>query len=399
MALATLFAVVACDTPEEPKAPVLITFNPTTVEFEGDGGEQTITLSAKESWTAKAEDKWLTLTTTSGEAGEAIEFTLSATRNNALAVREGKVTFAIGNQNVELTIEQAASTTLDFFINPQGGYPGSSRTPEMLDSNYGPGHKITLLAGSDQAVITLLDYDYANAGCDTYSYLTTHNYPPVAGDKENAPTQSGYVVNADMTYFIISGVTYRPFMPTELTDEKGKPYGFNMAWTTMPNMDTNVCEIRIPVEDDKGNKGVVVGGFDGKMGYVFTPPPTNFDLKMFGFTAFEYQGNENNVVTLQSNSFVNGSFILQLTTTDGNIINGEDTPYSVEDKTLDGYFWDAETGAKFEFEKGSASIVAEDAANNAYILSVKSDILFSAPGLYTYKLAAGEHKITISNLP
>lgn len=405
--VAMLFAV-ACEGPEGPETPSLVSINPSSIEFSAEGGEQTVTLTAKEDWTAKASAKWIIITSLMGDAGDAIEFEVIAEANKGLEARSGKVTFTVGGQKAELAVTQEAVSEdggqvgdiLEFFINPEGGYSGYSNKPvNLMSTGYGPGHQITLFAvstsGTNQATLALIDRDYEKAGCDSYTHLTTHNYPAVEGDKNNAPQTSGYVVDPEMSYFIINGVTYYPIIPDSPTDEEGKLYGFNVLWTQMPYSDINVCEMRIPVEDAKGNQKTVVGGLSGKLSYEFEPEPSSFSLNEFGFSDFEYTVDADNVVTLESNSFVNGNFTFKLTTTDGSFVSAEGTSYSVEDKTLSGWFLDAETGAKFSFSKGSAAIVERDATTNAYTLSVKKAIVFAAPGLNSYKLT-GDHNITIS---
>lgn len=399
------------DGPEEPEVPeVLVTVTPTTLAFGAAGGEKEITLSAEDAWSATPSADWLSLDISSGDAVKSQRLVVRVEENTVVEQRDGTITFTVGDQQEEVAVIQQAAeekeeeepeeSEVTFYINPEGGYPGYSYDPQsMQEMGYGPGEQLWLVAGLDMAVLALLDYDYQEAGCTSYSYLTTHFYPPIAGDKENVPTESCLLINSELTYFIIGGTNYYPIVPSSPTDEKGRRYGFHLEWTALPNMDINVCSFRIPAQDKDGNRVVIEGGFSGKINYDIKPAPSLFDLDDFGLTEFEYVSTEDNVVTLTSTSFTNGTLTLKLTTTDGSIVSAEGSCYSVEEGTLSGRFVDAETGAPFVFESGSAAITARDVATGAYSLSVKSDILFSAPGLYTYKLAVGEHNITISNLP
>ena len=388
------------NTPEEPSTPeVVFTVNPTSLAFTAEGGSQSVTLVANGEWAVEFEGDWLSLGEYDDTASEDKVLPIVAAANTETEPREGRVIFSLGEKSAEVAVTQAAaeeSAPLGFYISPEAGYAGYSYKPLNLLSKYSvPGHQITLVAGLDMAVLTILDYDYEQAGCSTYTYITAKNYPLVEGDSENFPTTSCLLVNNKMTYFIIGGVYYYPVVPENSTDEKGRPYGFNMLWTAMPYSDINVCEIYLPAVDENGKQVIIDGGFSGVMEYEVSIPPTSFNLKTFGFNNFVAEAGEGNVVTLTSTS-LNGDFQFVLTTADGTYATPEGVSYSVEGGTLSGSFIDSETFAKYTFTGGAITLKSPAAEGEPYTLRVDGAVGFAAPGLAnTYEIVAGEYPIAI----
>lgn len=412
-AAAMVLFVVACEPkPEEPQQPnepqtpeeptVLVSVNPLSLAFGAEGGTQSVTLTAEGVWSVECEGEWLSIGAYDDSASKQKSIPIEAAANATSEPREGRVIFSVGDQSAEVVVTQEAgeveeeSKELSFYVNPEGGYSGSSHKPKnLLSEGYGPGHQLTLLAGADMAVLTLLDYDFAAAGCSSYAYLTAHLYPLVEGDKQNAPSVSCLVVNPELSYFIIGGERYYPVVPESATDENGRAYGFLLLWTNMPNSDINVCEFCVPVEDAEGNRSVVNGGFSGKLAYEMKIPATRFDLPIFGFTKFKAAEGENGAVTLTSTS-INGEFVFALTTTDGSYASAEGESFSFDDKTLSGYFVDSETFAKYTFTSGAITIKTNPTEKGTHTLIVESAVGFAAPGLTnTYEIVVGEYPITI----
>lgn len=270
------------NTPEEPSTPeVVVTVNPSSLVFAAEGGSQSVTLVAPGEWEVEFVGDWLSLGEYDDTARDDYVIPIVAAENTETEPREGRVIFSVGEKSAEVVITQEAAeeklSDLTFYINAEGGYSGYSYKPKnMLNEGYAPGHQITLVKGSDMAVMTLLDYDYEKAGCASYAYLTAHKYPFIEGDKESAPTTSCFVVNAELSFFVIEGVYYYPFVPESPQSETGKTYGFSVLWTNMPNSDVNVIEFYIPAEDKSGNRVNIDGGFSGQLKYdMVIPPPVS----------------------------------------------------------------------------------------------------------------------------
>ncbi|MBP3498151.1 MAG: hypothetical protein J6K33_10010 [Alistipes sp.] len=226
-------------------------------------------------------------------------------------------------------------------------------------------------------------------------YMANGIYPALTGSFEAGSLPEATCVLADPGYtnFENAAGTFLP-VGNMGVDEDGNPYGINLM-TQMPEADNNLLEINIYAVNAATNEPVIIRGqYIGPLGYVTGIATWPFNLTDWGFKAFE-STTSGNVVTLTSNS-INGSFVLNLTTENGNI---EST--FVVGENLSGGFTSYVEGAPeyFELQSGRMAIAkAEGGGANDYVLiiSTRGDetIMVGASG--AYKIDALEYPITIT---
>ncbi len=143
--------------------------------------------------------------------------------------------------------------------------------------------------------------------------------------------------------------------------------------TAMPDMDTNGFDFNLVVEDESKRQYALKGALDnnivGAFGYVGTSY-TDMDLAAWGFTTFEAtsDASNTNLVRLTSTN-ANGNFVIELTTSDGDITNGV---YSVSDGTLSGYYFDGLDAKEYVFQDGQIMFEKVNGSEKKYKLLVSS---------------------------
>ena len=152
-----LFTVLAACEREEPS----VEFNLATLDMPGEGGSQTVSLTANYDWTAKSSDPWLQVSPTSGKKGTAT-LTIQVAANDKATLRKGTVSVVIKDFSRGITVSQLPN--LDQSLTIQ--YGGSSFTvPSMTGSslagtvNWGDGKEENYKVG--------LKHDYASSGNHT----------------------------------------------------------------------------------------------------------------------------------------------------------------------------------------------------------------------------------------
>ena len=224
-------------------------------------------------------------------------------------------------------------------------------------------------------------------------YMANGIYPALTGSVDSGSFPEATCVLADPGYtkFESAAGSYYP-VGNMGVDEDGNPYGI-VLMTQMPDADNNLLEINIYAVNAATNEPVIIRGqYIGPLGYVTGIATWPFNLTDWGFKAFE-STTSGNVVTLTSNS-INGSFVLNLTTENGNI---EST--FVVGENLSGGFTSYVEGAPehFELQSGRIAIAkAEGGGANDYVISTRGDetIMVGASG--AYKIDALEYPITIT---
>ena len=85
------------------------TVTPTSLEFSGDAGSQTVTVTAGETWALKINGggSWLTTSKTYGKSSGQVEVSVTA---NAPAERTAEIVFSCAGQSVKVTVKQAPGT-------------------------------------------------------------------------------------------------------------------------------------------------------------------------------------------------------------------------------------------------------------------------------------------------
>ncbi len=138
MTLATLF--VACE-PEEKIDPKM-EVNTTTLSFDAVGATKSITITANHKWSAEVTNgnEWISVSKTSGEAGERISIDVTASTNTSTEVRRGEIVFRSSSATAKVSVEQAAASTPENpepenpnpdEPNPDEPNPDEPQTPEL----------------------------------------------------------------------------------------------------------------------------------------------------------------------------------------------------------------------------------------------------------------------------
>ena len=120
VALSALLAV-GCQPKIEP-----FTVTPTTLEFNGEAGMQTITVSAGETWAVKITEGagWITSSKTYGQSSAAVEVSVTA---NSATPRSGEMVFSCAGQSIAVKVNQAAGNAEvevekgEFYPDPASG--------------------------------------------------------------------------------------------------------------------------------------------------------------------------------------------------------------------------------------------------------------------------------------
>lgn len=81
-----------------------ISIEPKEIEFDAEGGEQTITVASSDKWELSTDYDWITTSTKSGENGSSVNINVGYTTSEE--IRTGTVTFICGNKRAELTVTQ-----------------------------------------------------------------------------------------------------------------------------------------------------------------------------------------------------------------------------------------------------------------------------------------------------
>lgn len=135
----------------------------------------------------------------------------------------------------------AEPTVVEFYVDATMGMGELANSMSLADIGH-PGHMFMLNAVTwneetemmvpcGEAMLMMFDYDYQASGLSTYSYLTGHHYPVVAGYFEGGNIPSSSCVLADeggYSYFNINGVDYQIVVPETDVDADGMPYGITV---------------------------------------------------------------------------------------------------------------------------------------------------------------------------
>ena len=99
--LAALLAV-SCEKAVEP-----FSVTPTSLEFSGEAGTQTVTVTAGDTWALKVEEgaSWLSASKLFGKSSATVDIKVTA---NAPMERSASIVFSCAGQSVTVTVKQAA---------------------------------------------------------------------------------------------------------------------------------------------------------------------------------------------------------------------------------------------------------------------------------------------------
>lgn len=82
-----------------------IKVNPEEVTFRTDGGSSSVTVTAKDVWSASTNDAWITISTSSGQSGDT-SINVSVPSYSGASARTGIVSFSCNTDVFELTVTQ-----------------------------------------------------------------------------------------------------------------------------------------------------------------------------------------------------------------------------------------------------------------------------------------------------
>lgn len=145
-----------------------ILIEPTEIEFEAEGGEQTITVTSSDNWKLTADSDWVDVSDTVGNNGASVK--ISASFNNTSEQRAASIVFVCGNKAAELKLTQKAN---DFSISVEPaevafGAEGGKQTVEVTSS-----HEWTLTNDTDWITTSVNEGESDNSVKITVDYNTS----------------------------------------------------------------------------------------------------------------------------------------------------------------------------------------------------------------------------------
>lgn len=317
---------------------------------------------------------------------------------------------------------EALGSVVEFYVdNSMGGGNVTVGGMSMMDYGSKPGQYIMIDAyGEDgetleySAKLIMFDYDYADFGCTSYSYLTGHHYPVVAGslDMGPLPTTSALMADPGYTNFTVKGKTYFPVVPTAEADAEGNPYGVTVTTMVPYGQDLNMLEFNLPVIDEDNNEYVLVGSYIGPVGYQLSKPKYPFDLEEWGYTEY-VATQEGSIITLTCDTY-QGKFEMAFDIShNDNVFAAEaDAEQGVtyiagEDCNWSGYYFiPGLDEATYYFNEGSRIALFKTETEGEYRISVgrtlegtgSSWTMSSESSSYDYEVPLGDYTIKVTGL-
>lgn len=155
-----------------------ISIEPTKIEFEADGGDQTITVTSSDSWRLSVNNDWITTSTKSGENGSLVNIIVGYTTSTE--VRTGIITFTCGDKTAKFTVTQNPDNSpIIQFKDPY--FLEALLLTEQVDKN-GDGQ----ISENEALSITELELEKVENGhtvrnVEELSYFTSLNYLKING--------------------------------------------------------------------------------------------------------------------------------------------------------------------------------------------------------------------------
>ena len=111
------------------------TVTPTSLEFSGEAGSQTVTVTASDTWVLKIADggSWLKTSKTYGKSSGPVEVTVTA---NSPAERTGEIVFSCSGQSVKVAVRQAPGTAEEIITPPEGAVTPDPTSGISVDPAY-----------------------------------------------------------------------------------------------------------------------------------------------------------------------------------------------------------------------------------------------------------------------
>ena len=168
--------VAGCQKPLEQ-----FTVTPTSLEFSGEAGSQTVTVTASDTWALKIADggSWIKTSKTYGKSSGPVEVTVTA---NSPAERTGEIVFSCSGQSVKVTVKQAPGTAEEIITPPEGAATPDPTSGISVDPAYPDADKPCTIIFKPEAGNPL----YGHTG-----ELYGHFGVVVDGDWQFVPTEWG----------------------------------------------------------------------------------------------------------------------------------------------------------------------------------------------------------------
>lgn len=127
--MAALVAV-GCQKPLEQ-----FTVTPTSLEFSGEAGSQTVTVTASDTWALKITEgsSWITSSKTYGKSSTTVEISVTA---NSPSERTGEIVFSCSGQSIKVTVRQAPGTAEEIITPPEGAATPDPTSGISVDPAY-----------------------------------------------------------------------------------------------------------------------------------------------------------------------------------------------------------------------------------------------------------------------
>ena len=127
--MAALVAV-GCQKPLEQ-----FTVTPTSLEFSGEAGNQTVTVTASDTWALKITEgsSWITSSKTYGKSSTTVEISVTA---NSPSERTGEIVFSCSGQSIKVTVRQAPGTAEEIITPPEGAATPDPTSGISVDPAY-----------------------------------------------------------------------------------------------------------------------------------------------------------------------------------------------------------------------------------------------------------------------
>ena len=95
------------------------TVTPASLEFSGEAGSQTVTVTASDTWALKITEgsSWITSSKTYGKSSTTVEISVTA---NSPSERTGEIVFSCSGQSIKVTVKQAPGTAEEIITPPEG---------------------------------------------------------------------------------------------------------------------------------------------------------------------------------------------------------------------------------------------------------------------------------------
>ena len=111
------------------------TVTPTTLEFSGEAGSQTVTVTASDTWALKITEgsSWITSSKTYGKSSTTVEISVTA---NSPSERTGEIVFSCSGQSIKVTVKQAPGTAEEIITPPEGAATPDPTSGISVDPAY-----------------------------------------------------------------------------------------------------------------------------------------------------------------------------------------------------------------------------------------------------------------------